>query len=82
MRGSCNPFLIKALARPPRAPWEKAPARSPNPGKCGNEESNGKIQGSAGEVRHGICGMPGGLARRHDGESPAQGDLRQEPGVV
>ena len=43
----------------PRAPWVEAPARSPNPGKYGNEESYGKVQGSAGEERHGICGMPG-----------------------
>ena len=29
----------KALARPPRTPWEEAPARSPNPRKCGDEKS-------------------------------------------
>ena len=34
---------IKALARPPRTPWEEAPARSPNPRKCGDEESYGKV---------------------------------------
>ena len=34
----------------------------PIPRKCGNEESYGKVQGSAGEGRHDICGMPGGLA--------------------
>ena len=66
MRGSCTPCPVKALARPPRAPWEKAPARSPNSGKCVNEESYGKIQGSAGEGRHAICRMPKGLAIRHD----------------
>ena len=43
------PCVLKALARPPRAPWETTLARSPNPGKCGNEESYGKIQGRAGE---------------------------------
>ena len=54
MHGNYTSFLIKALARPPRTPWEKAPARSPNPGKYGNEESYGKVQESAGEGRHGI----------------------------
>ena len=53
-----------------RAPFTctmgKVPARSPNPGKCGNEESYGTIQGSAGEGRRVICRMPGGLARSHD----------------
>ena len=49
---------IKALARPPRSPWEEGPAGSPKHGKHGNEESYGKVQGSAGERRHGICGMP------------------------
>ena len=29
-----------------------------------------------------ICGMSGGLARRHDGGPPAERDLRQEPGVA
>ena len=73
---------IKALARPPRTPWEEAPARSPNLGKCPNEKSFGKVQGSAGEGRHGICGVPGGFARRHDGGPPVEGNLRQEPGVA
>ena len=59
MRGSCTSRPIKALARPPRTPWEEAPARSPNPGKCTNEKSYGKAQGSAGEGRHGICGILG-----------------------
>ena len=35
-----------------------------------------------GEGRHGICRVPGGLARRHNGGSPVEGDLRQEPGVA
>ena len=81
MRGSCTPCPTKALARTRRAPWE-APARSSNPGKYGNEASYGKVQGSAGEGRHGICGMSGGFARRHDGGPPVEGDLRQDPGVA
>ena len=67
MRGSCTPRPIKARARPPRTPREEAPARSSNPGTYGNGESYGKIQGSTGKGRHGICEVPGGLARRHDG---------------
>ena len=63
MRGSCTPCPIKALARPPRAPWEEAPARSPKLRKYSNGESYSKIQGSAGEGRHGICEMPGGLTK-------------------
>ena len=82
MRGSCTSRSIKDLARPPRTPWEEAPARSPNPRKCGDEGSYGKVQGSAGEERQGICGMPGGFARIHDGGPPVQGDLRQESGVA
>ena len=82
MRGSCASRPIKALARPPRTPWEKAPARSPNPSKYDNEEICGKVQGSAGEERHGICEIPGGLARRHDGGLPVEGSLRQKPGVT
>ena len=73
---------IKALARPPRTPWEDAPARSPNPRKYDNGESYGKVQGSAGEGRHGICGMPEGLARIHDGGPPVEGNLRHKPGVA
>ena len=46
------------------------------------KESYGKVQGSAGEGHHGICGMPGGSARRHDGGPPVEGSLRQEPGVA
>ena len=80
MRGSCISRPIKALTRPPRTLWEEAPSRSPNPRKYHNEESYGKVQGSVGEGRHGICGMPGGLARRHDGGPPVEGNLRQEPG--
>ena len=57
----------QALARPSRAPWEEAPGRSPKRGKYGHKENYGTVQGSAGEGRHGIWGMPGGLARRHDG---------------
>ena len=82
MRGSCTLRPIKALARPPRTPWEEAPARYPNPRKCGDEESYGKVYGSAGEERHDICRMPGAFARRHDGGPPVEGNLRQEPGVA
>ena len=80
--GVCVGVVPRVLARPPRTPWENAPARFPNPGKCANEKSYGKAQGSAGEGRHGICGMPGGFARRHDGGPPVEGNLRQEPGVA
>ena len=82
MRGNYAPCSITALARPPRALWEEAPAGSPKLGKHGNEESYGKVQGSAGEGCHGICAMPGGLVRRHDGEPLVEGDLMQEPGVT
>ena len=82
MRGSCTSRPIKALGRSPRTPWEEAPARSPNPRKCGNEKSYGKVQGSAREGCHGICGMPGGFARRHDGGPPVEENLRQAPGVA
>ena len=43
LRGSGTSRPIKALARPPCTPWEEAPARSPNPRKCGDEESYGKV---------------------------------------
>ena len=46
---------IKTLARPPRAPWEKAPARPPKPEKYDNEERCGGVKGSAGKWRHCIC---------------------------
>ena len=82
MRGSCTSCPIKALARPPRTPWEEAPARYLNPRKCGDNESYGKVLGSAGEGRHGICRMPRVFARRHDGGPPVEGNLRQEPGVA
>ena len=72
VRGGCTPRPIKALARPPLAPWEEAPARFPNLGTYGNEESCGKVQESAGEGRGGIC-------RIQDGGLHVEGDLRQEP---
>ena len=59
MRGSCTLRPIKALTRPPSTPLEEVPARSPNPRKCGDEESYGKVYGSAGKGRHGICGKLG-----------------------
>ena len=74
------PRVQSKLARPPRIPWEEAPARSPNPGKCANEKGCGKVQGSAGEGRHCICGMPTGPARRHDGGLLVEENLRREPG--
>ena len=81
--GSCAPCPIKALARPPRAPQEEAPAGPPKHGKHDNKESYGKVQGDAGEGCHGIiCGMPGGLVRIHYGGPPLEGDLRQEPGTA
>ena len=82
MRGSCTWRPIKVFARPSRIPWDEAPARSPNNGKYRNEESYGKVQGRAGDGRHGICGIPGGLARRYDEGPPVEGDHRQEPGVA
>ena len=62
VRGSCAPYSIKALAPPPRAPWKEAPVGPPKRGQYDNVESKGRVQGSAGEERHGICGMPGGFA--------------------
>ena len=53
-----------------------------NPGKCGNEESYGKIQGSVGEGRHSVCRLPKGGARKHDGGPSVEGDFRQEPGIA
>ena len=77
VRESCAPCPIKALACPPRAPWEEVLAGCPKPGKYGNEESYGKVQASAGKSRDGICGMPEDLARRHDGGPPVERDLRR-----
>ena len=82
MRGSCTLRPIKTIGYPSRTLWEEAPARSPTPRKYGIEESYGKVQGSAREGRHDICGMPVGLAIRHDGGTPVEGNLRQEPGVA
>ena len=53
------------LLHPPPPPqslngsWEEATARSPNPRKCDDEESYGKVQRSAGEGHHGMYRMPG-----------------------
>ena len=82
MRGSCASCPIEALAHPPRAPWEKAPAGSLKLGKCDNEESYGKVQGSVEEGRHDFWGMSRGLATRHDREALLEGDLSQEAGVA
>ena len=82
MRGSCAPCPIKALAHSPRAPWEEAPAGSSKFRKYGNEESYGKVQGSAGEERHDIGGTPGSLARNTMEIPLWKGDLKQEPGVA
>ena len=76
------PRVHSKLSRPPGAPWEEVLARSPTFGKCGNEDSYGKVKGSGGEGRHDICRMPGIFARRHDGGPPVEGDLRQESGVT
>ena len=81
-RGKCSSRPIKALARPPRTPRREAPARSSNPGESANEKSYGEVQESAGEGRHDICGISGGLARRHDGWPLVEGNLKQEPGVA
>ena len=51
VRGVCVgvvPRIQSKLLRAPRAPWEEAPARPPNPGKQGNGESYVMVQGSAG----------------------------------
>ena len=37
------PRVQSKLSRALRTPWEEAPARSPNPRKCGDEESYGKV---------------------------------------
>ena len=60
----------------------EAPARSPKRGKYGNKESYSKVQGGAGGWRHGICGMLGDLAKRHDGGPLVEVDLMQEPEVA
>ena len=50
-----------------RTVWEEAPAGPPKSGKYDQDEGNGKVEGNAWERHHIIiCGMPGGLARRHD----------------
>ena len=41
-----------------------------------------RFRGAREKGATGICGMPGGLARSHDGESSVEGDLRREPGVA
>ena len=41
LRRSCTPCRIKALVRPPRAPWEGAPGGPPKP-EQDNEEGYGK----------------------------------------
>ena len=62
---------------------EDAPGGFSRLGKYGNEESYGKVQGSAGEGRRGIyLWIVRGFARRHDGGLPVEGDLRHEPGVA
>ena len=79
--GGCPPCPIKVLSRPPRAPWEDAPAGSLKPGQHDDGDRKGEVQGSAGEGRHGICEMPGSLSRRPDGGPPMEGDLRQKPQI-
>ena len=46
VRVSCAPCPIKALARPPRAPWEEAPAGSPKSGKHINERAMVRCRGA------------------------------------
>ena len=82
VRGSYPPCPIKALARPPRAPWEEAPVRPPKPGQHDGEESYGRVQGSVRKGCYAICGISGVLARSHDGEPPMEGGFRQEPGIA
>ena len=72
----------RALARSPSVPLKEAPAGPPKPGQHDNEESCSKIQGAQEKSDMAFCEMPGGLARRHDGRLPVEGDLRQEPGTT
>ena len=45
--GVCVGVVPRVQSKLPRAlQWEEAPARSPNPKKCGDEESYGKVQGT------------------------------------
>ena len=81
LKGGYTPCAIKAIARPLRASWKEAPAGPPKPGQQDNDKRYGKVQGSVGEERHGICGMPAGLARRHNGGPPVEGDLGREPWI-
>ena len=64
MRWGCTSRPIKAIARPPRTPWEETPARSPNLKKCGDEKSYGKDQGSA-EERDEALSLAIGCSTRH-----------------
>ena len=72
--GGFSPFVIKALA----CPREGALAGPPKPGQHDNEEIKGKVQGSAEEGRHDICGIPGGIAKIYDAGNPVEGDLWEE----
>ena len=38
-----------------------------------------RFKGARKKESRGICGMPQGLASRHDGRPPVEGDLRQAP---
>ena len=42
----------------------------------------GMVQESAPKGRHGMCGMPEGLIRRHDGRPSMERDLTQKPGIA
>ena len=46
MRGGCTPCPIRALVRPPSAPWDQAPGGPPEPGKQYQEVSDGKVEES------------------------------------
>ena len=82
MRGGSASSPIQALARPPRAPWEAAPAGPTKPPKQHNGVSNDKAQGGAVEGCQGICGRPGGLVRRHNGDLSVDEDNRQKPRIA
>ena len=83
IRGDCAPCPTKALAYPSHALWEEALAAPPNPGPHDNKESCGKVQGDTGKGRrHGICALPWGLARVHNGSPPVEREFIQEPRIA
>ena len=82
--GVVSPCPIKALARLPRAPWEKkALAGPPKPGQYSNEERYGKVQGVADEKGAMAVVECLGISQEDTMEGPpVDGGLGQEPGIA